>query len=223
MNASSTPSPTHAGANAHAGRSGSLYVISAPSGAGKTSLVQALLKRRDSTVLSVSHTTRKARVQEVDGQHYHFVERAKFERLRAAGEFLESAEVFGNLYGTSAREVQALAATGKDVLLEIDWQGARQVRAALPTAQSVFVLPPSLDELRRRLHGRATDPEEVRHRRLAQAVDDMSHYREFDFVIVNDQFDHALTELEMILDGQGQALRADRAALAPLVAQLLAT
>ncbi|HEY4749466.1 MAG TPA: guanylate kinase [Steroidobacteraceae bacterium] len=202
---------------------GRLIVISAPSGAGKTSLVKALLARRPDLRLSVSHTTRKRRPTEAEGREYQFVSAPEFERLVAQGEFLEHARVFDNFYGTSRAYVEQQLAAGHDVLLEIDWQGARQVRSAMPQCVSVFVLPPARDALAQRLARRATDSAEVIARRLADAAADMSHYGEFDYVVVNDDFEQAVAELERIIAGHGEGLRSDRAALAPLVADLLAT
>jgi guanylate kinase len=198
-----------------------LFVISAPSGAGKTSLVRALLAKRPSLVVSVSHTTRKPRAHEIEGTHYYFVTAARFQELVRADAFLEHARVFDNFYGTGVQQVREQLAAGKDVILEIDWQGARQVRRAMPDCVSIFILPPSRAALERRLRERATDSPEVIARRLADATADMSHYLEFDQVVVNDSFEHALRELESILDGHGESLRADRPELAPLIQQLL--
>jgi guanylate kinase len=203
-------------------RAARLWVISAPSGAGKTSLVRALLAARSNLAVSVSHTTRRQRPNEVDGRDYHFVNIARFEQMVTAGAFLEHARVFDNYYGTGRAQLEAQLAAGQDVLLEIDWQGARQVRAALPSCTTIFILPPSRDALGQRLQGRGTDSPEVIARRLADAVADMSHWREFDYVVVNDRFDEAVAELLAILDGAGGALRADRAGLASFVADLLA-
>jgi guanylate kinase len=198
-----------------------LFVISAPSGAGKTSLVRALLAKRPSLVVSVSHTTRKPRAHEIEGTHYYFVTAARFQELVRADAFLEHARVFDNFYGTGVQQVREQLAAGKDVILEIDWQGARQVRRAMPDCVSIFILPPSRAALERRLRERATDSPEVIARRLADATADMSHYLEFDYVVVNDRFEHALQELESILDGDGEALRAHRPELSPLLQQLL--
>ncbi len=199
-----------------------LYVISAPSGAGKTSLVKALLAARPALVVSVSHTTRKPRPNELDGREYHFVAKERFAELVAAGAFLEHASVFDNFYGTGREQVQSRLAAGSDVLLEIDWQGARQVRAAMPECVSIFILPPSRPELERRLRSRGTDSDEVIARRLADAAADMSHAPEADFVVVNDRFEEALAALQAILAGRGDAFRAGRPALAPLLASLTA-
>ena len=201
---------------------GRLFVIAAPSGAGKTSLVKALLEGDPTLRLSVSHTTRKLRETEREGREYHFVSVADFERRRAAGEFLEHAQVFGNLYGTSRAYVERQLADGHDVLLEIDWQGAQQVRRALPRCVSVFILPPSRAALRERLARRATDTPEVIARRLAEAAGDMSHYLEFDYVVVNDDFARAVADLRRILAGRAAGLRSDRPQLAPLLKDLLA-
>jgi guanylate kinase len=199
-----------------------LFVISAPSGAGKTSLVKALLQSRRRLSLSVSHTTRAPRPHEVDGQAYHFVSVEQFQQLIAAGAFLEHARVFDNFYGTGREQVEQKLAAGLDVVLEIDWQGARQVRAAAPDCVSIFILPPSRDALRQRLIDRKTDSPEVIARRLADAALDMSHCPEFDFAVINDQFDQALGQLDQILDGQGDALAASRAEIRALLAKLLA-
>jgi guanylate kinase len=198
-----------------------LFVISAPSGAGKTSLVRALLERRADLVVSVSHTTRRPRAHEVEGRDYHFVPVERFEALVAEGAFLEHAHVFDNYYGTGARQVSERLAAGSDVILEIDWQGARQVRAAMPSCVSIFVLPPSREALQQRLRERRTDSPEVIERRLRDAVADMGHYGEFDFVVVNDRFEQAVQELESILDGRGEGLRADRSTLSPVLQRLL--
>jgi guanylate kinase len=198
-----------------------LFVISAPSGAGKTTLVRALLARVPGLRVSISHTTRQRRPTEQEGREYYFVERPAFERLRDAGAFLEHAEVFGNLYGTSRPQLEEKLAAGHDVILEIDWQGARQARLALPGCQTIFVLPPSREILQRRLVDRQTDSPEVIQRRLSQAVADMSHYREFDYTVVNDELERAVTELAEIVAGRGEPYRSGRAALAPVLANLL--
>jgi guanylate kinase len=171
--------------------------------------------------VSVSHTTRKPRAQEIEGQHYYFVSPTRFEELVSAGEFLEHARVFDNCYGTGMAQVQGRLAAGANVILEIDWQGAAQVRRALPGCVSIFILPPSRESLQQRLRARGTDSLEVVERRLRDAVTDMSHYLEFDYVVVNDHFEQALLDLQAILDGHGEGLRADRPALAPLTQLLL--
>lgn len=199
-----------------------LFLITAPSGAGKTSLVHALLQRCQNLRFSVSYTTRPKRPAEVEGRDYHFVDQAEFERMVAAGEFLEHARVFEHSYGTARRAVEAELAQGHDLLLEIDWQGAAQVRKAMPEAVSIFILPPSCAELQRRLRQRATDSEAVIERRLREAVADMRHWNEFDYVIVNDEFARAVAELGEVLAGHGAASRADRPELQPLVDRLLA-
>jgi guanylate kinase len=202
---------------------GRLFVITAPSGAGKTSLVNALLGSEPNLRLSVSHTTRPRRPTETDGREYHFVSVPQFQELIAQGQFLEHARVFDNFYGTSAAFVEAQLAAGHDVLLEIDWNGARQVRAALPSCVSIFILPPSRAALAERLAKRATDSAQVIARRLQDAAADMSHYDEFDYVIVNDDFAQALSDLRRILAGAGEDLRGSRPALKPLLGELLAS
>ena len=204
------------------GEPGRLFVLAAPSGAGKTSLVRALLERKPGLSLSISHTTRPQRPTETNGREYHFVDTEAFERSVAQGRFLEHARVFGNYYGTAREPVERQLASGVDVVLEIDWQGARQVRAAMPACESIFVLPPSRAALERRLRGRATDSAEVIARRLREAAGDLTHWNEFDYVVVNDQFEQAIEDLVHIVEGRGEALFAGRAALGPLLRQLLA-
>jgi guanylate kinase len=199
---------------------GSLFVIAAPSGAGKTSLVKAVLDRDASLRVSVSHTTRRQRPTEVPGRDYNFVTVEEFQRLRDAGQFLEHAQVFDNFYGTGRAQVEALRDAGHDVILEIDWQGAQQVRKALPDCHTVFILPPSRRELESRLRNRNTDSDEVIARRLRDSIADMSHYREFDSVVVNEKFEDAVIDLLMILRGS-KAYRPDRPDLGPLIADLL--
>ncbi|MFW1678027.1 guanylate kinase [Pontibacter sp. JAM-7] len=177
---------------------GTLFIISAPSGAGKTSLVKALLERDDQVVVSVSHTTRTQRAGEQDGRDYHFVAHAEFDAMIAAGEFLEYAEVFTNKYGTSQQWVQQQLDNGVDVILEIDWQGAAQVRQLMPHSQSVFILPPSREALHDRLTGRGQDSEDVIELRMREAVNEMSHYPEYDYLVINDNFEQALDELAAI-------------------------
>jgi guanylate kinase len=200
---------------------GHLYVIAAPSGAGKTSLLHALMRRRPDVGFSVSCTTRPPRPGEKDGKDYHFIGREEFERLVQRGEFIEHANVFGNLYGTRHSVVEAALAEGRDLVLEIDWQGARQVRERLPDAIQVFILPPSRAELEARLRRRGSDSAEVIARRLGESVLEMSHWREFDHVIVNRDFDQALAELEAVFEGRGEASRPDRPELLALTRELL--
>lgn len=190
-------------------KSARLYVISAPSGAGKTTLVKRLVERRPELRFSVSYTTRPQRAGEIHEHDYFFVTKDQFAAMRRAGDFLEHATVFGNRYGTSRAQVQILLEAGHDVLLEIDWQGAQQVRANLPECVTVFVLPPSLAELERRLRGRQTDSETVIGRRLGEAVGDLSHWPEFDYAIINDDLDDAVAELCSVLDAQGDPYATD--------------
>jgi guanylate kinase len=192
---------------------GHLYVIAAPSGAGKTSLLHALMRRRPALSFSVSCTTRKPRAHEQDGRDYHFIDRAEMDRLIAADEFVEHAIVFGNLYGTRRGVVEAALAEGRNLILEIDWQGAQQVRERLPEAIQIFILPPSRAELEARLRKRASDCEVDIARRLSESVLEMSHWRDFDYIVINRDFDRALTDLEDIFDGRGEASRRDRPGL----------
>jgi guanylate kinase len=203
------------------GQRGKLFVIAAPSGAGKTSLVRALMQRRPMLRFSISYTTRTQRPNERDGHDYFFVDKEKFEQMRDAGEFLEHARVFDNYYGTSRSQVERILDASQDVLLEIDWQGAQQIRRTLPECRSIFVLPPSREALEQRLRGRKTDSDEVIARRLRDSLADLSHWSEFDYIVVNDDFDRATAELEAIVTGQGEHLRRDRAELRELLARLL--
>lgn len=186
---------------------GTLYVVSAPSGAGKTSLVAALLEQDPLVGVSVSHTTRPMRAGEVDGVDYHFVDRSAFEAMIGQGQFLEHASVFGNYYGTSQVWVEQTLAAGRDVILEIDWQGAVQVRRLMADCVSIFIAPPSPAVLRARLTGRGTDSPEVVERRLREAREECQHALEFDYLVINDQFDVALAELRAIV--MTQRLRID--------------
>ena len=181
-----------------------LLVLAAPSGAGKTTLVKKLVERIDNLKFSISYTTRERRSTEIDGVDYFFVTKTKFDHLRDNDELLESAQVFDNFYGTSRSQVERHLANGDNVLLEIDWQGARQVRESMPDAVTVFILPPSVTELERRLRDRRTDSDRVIERRLRDAVSDMQHWSEFDFAIVNDDLDVAVSELEAIMRGDGE-------------------
>ena len=186
-----------------------LIVISAPSGAGKTTLVKALVERNPDLRFSVSYTTRQQRSNETEGSDYFFVNKAEFEKLHAQGELLESAMAFDNLYATSRAQVEEHLAAGNQVILEIDWQGARQVRKSMPGCITVFVLPPARPELERRLRDRRTDSDAVIARRLQDALSDMSHADEFDFVIINDDLATAVGEFEAVLRGQGEGSRSD--------------
>jgi len=183
-------------------RRGRLLILSAPSGAGKTSLARALIEGDPSTVLSVSHTTRDPRPTERDGRDYHFVTRAQFDRMVAEGRFLEHAEVFDHLYGTSRDAVERELAAGRNVVLDIDWQGARLVRRRIPESVSVFILPPSRAVLEARLRARAQDSEDVIARRMRDAVAEMRHWDEYDEIIVNDDFATALGELRAVVEGR---------------------
>lgn len=198
-----------------------LFTISAPSGAGKTSLVKALLERRpDEVTVAVSHTTRPMRPGEADGRDYHFVDIETFERMVEGGEFLEYARVFDNYYGTSRAAVEALLEQERHVILEIDWQGARQVRQQLPETLAVFILPPSRDELQRRLCRRGTDDEAVIARRMADADREMAHYRDAQYLVINDVFDDALFDLESIVRNQSLLRERQERRYAQLIASL---
>jgi guanylate kinase len=186
---------------------GNLFVVVAPSGAGKTSLVAALLKEEPNIRLSISHTTRGPREGEQDGREYHFVARSAFEKMIAAGDFLEHADVYGNYYGTSRRWIEDELEGDHDVLLEIDWQGARQVRKLFPAMVGIFILPPSLAELRKRLLSRGKDAPEAIEKRMASARNEISHVLEFEYIIVNERFEAALTDLVSIV----RAARVSRA------------
>ena len=189
---------------------GTLFVFSAPSGAGKTSLVKALLANMDGIAVSVSHTTRAMRPGEVDGVDYHFVDIPGFESMVGEDAFLEHAKVFDNYYGTSRTGIEQQLALGMDVILEIDWQGARQVRKLMPETVGVFILPPSRDALAQRLRGRGTDSEEIIARRMRDAQSESTHYDEFDYVVINDDFDTALAELQAIVSCRRQRLAAQQ-------------
>ncbi|MFZ5699015.1 MAG: guanylate kinase [Pseudomonadota bacterium] len=200
---------------------GSLFVVSAPSGAGKTSLVQALIGSIDNIGVSVSHTTRAQRPGEQHGVNYHFTTREAFGLMIEHGDFLEQAEVFGNLYGTSKVWVENTLQAGRDVILEIDWQGARQVRRLMPDSVGIFILPPSRQALRERLVGRSTDAADVIERRLAQATEDMSHFVEFDYVIINAVFDQALAEIQAVVRAQRSRVSRLAGAKLSLIERLL--
>ena len=200
--------------------SGTLFIVSAPSGAGKTSLVAALLASNRQISLSISYTTRAPRPGETDGKEYHFISRDKFLLITQQGDFLESAEVYGNLYGTSQSWIEQELAVGRDILLEIDWQGAAQVRKLMPRAISIFILPPSLQALESRLNGRGQDSAEVIARRLHAAQEDISHVSEFDYVIINDKLDEALRQLEAVVIAVGLRRDSQLARHATLINQL---
>lgn len=201
---------------------GTLYIISAPSGAGKTSLVHALLERDDKVMVSVSHTTRAMREGEVDGTHYNFVSVDDFRAMVEKGLFLEHAQVFDNFYGTSRDWVDARLAEGTDVILEIDWQGARQARDAFGASTGIFILPPSRKALEERLQGRGQDSDEVIARRMQDAVSEIAHYDEFDFLVVNDDFNEALEELLAIFVAGRLKKEVKQPEIANMIADLLA-
>lgn len=203
-------------------RHGILYTVSAPSGAGKTSLVKALLDQCPALTVSISHTTRAQRPGEINGVNYHFIDHNTFIDMTGRGEFLEQAEVFGNLYGTSQRWVKDTLANGRDVILEIDWQGAQQIRRLMPESIGIFILPPSLEALLQRLNGRGQDDSAVIEKRMAQAHDEITHYSEADYLVVNDQFDKALADLAAIVRAQPLQSRNQRDALQALLTHLLA-
>lgn len=200
---------------------GLLLIISAPSGAGKTSLVAALLEQDPQLVVSVSHTTRPKRPREQNGVNYHFIDVAAFRAMAAAGEFLEHAEVFGNHYGTAASSVDSQLAAGRDVILEIDFQGARQIRARYPETVSIFILPPSIATLETRLRGRGEDDDQVIRQRLQKARWEMSHYADYDYLLVNDRFDAAVADLNGILRSERLRLPQQQRRLGNLLNRLL--
>ncbi len=201
--------------------SGTLFTVSAPSGAGKTSLVNALLARRDNLQVSISHTTRARRSGEEDGVNYHFVTEEEFLAMLERTEFLEHARVFGNLYGTSQVWVEQQLAVGIDVILEIDWQGAQQVKRLLPDTRAIFILPPSRAALEQRLNSRGQDDPAVIRARMAEAVEEMSHYVEGDYLVINNDFDQALGELEAIVTCHRLSTSRQRVAQQALLRDLL--
>lgn len=200
---------------------GTLYIISAPSGAGKTSLVKALIDAQPQIRVSVSHTTRAMRPGEVNGVNYHFVERNEFVKMIEHGDFLERAEVFGNLYGTSQSHLQQTLDEGHDLILEIDWQGAEQVRKLMPQARSIFILPPSQQALRQRLTNRGQDSDEIIESRMREAVSEMSHYVDYDYLIINDDFSHALEDLKAIFRTNQLQQKRQQQRFGKLLAELL--
>jgi len=203
------------------GLSGSLFVIAAPSGAGKTSLIAALLKNANTVQLSISHTTRAPRPGEQDGVHYHFTSIEKFKEMVKSDDFLEYAQVFDNLYGTSRQSLEQQLTTGNDVILEIDWQGARQVKDVIPDCVGIFILPPSKQALLERLTGRGTDSEAVIARRMSDAVNEMRHYHEFDYLLINDDFEQALDELRVVIESQKFRLSVQKLNLSNKLADLV--
>ena len=205
-----------------AASTGTLYIVSAPSGAGKTSLVKALLDAQPQVRVSVSHTTRPMRPGEVDGVNYHFVSREEFLERLEHDEFLEHAEVFGNLYGTSQRWLEQTLSEGFDLILEIDWQGAQQVRRLMPQAKSIFILPPTQEALRQRLTNRGQDRDEVIEKRMREAVSEMTHYVEYDYLVINDDFAHALIDLQAIFRANQLLQAAQQQRFEALLGQLLA-
>lgn len=198
-----------------------LFVIAAPSGAGKTTIVKALVARNPGLRFSISYTTRQKRRTEVDGVDYLFVDVGEFERLKKQGELLEYAEVFDNYYATSRSQVDKHLAEGRNVILEIDWQGARQVRDSMPECITIFILPPSLGELERRLRDRRTDSPEVIERRLRDALADMAHWDEFDYVIINDKLERAVTDLESVIAGEGESCARSNVGLRRVVSEII--
>ena len=202
---------------------GRLIVLAAPSGAGKTTLVRALLEDNPELRFSVSYTTRPKRRAEVDGRDYFFVDRARFQTMIQRDEFLEYARVFDNWYGTGRAHVQALLDAGHSVLLEIDWQGAAQVRQRMPQAVSIFIMPPSRAELERRLRGRKTDSDAVIERRLADALDDMSHWSEFDYLVINDDLNQAVAALRRLVQGDDARFATSHPAVIQRAQYVLAT
>lgn len=203
---------------------GTLWIVSAPSGGGKTSLTRALVQRLAArgiaAAISVSYTTRAPRPGEQDGVHYHFVTPERFAQMVAAGEFLEHAEVFGRRYGTGLAETERQLAAGVELLLDIDWQGARQIKARRPDAPGIFILPPSAAELERRLHGRGQDDPKIIAARMDAAHAEMSHYAEYDYLVVNDSFDHALEDLQAVLLTRRLELDGQRRRHAGLIKEL---
>lgn len=200
---------------------GTLYIISAPSGAGKTTLVDAVVERVPDVAVSVSHTTRKMRPGEIDADDYYFIDEDEYLRMVKAGEFLEHASVFDHHYGTSRQHIQEQLLQGVDVILDIDWQGARQIRDLMPDCHCIFLLPPSVDTLRERLTGRGQDSDEVIERRMQRAVSEMSHYGEFDSIVINDDLEQAIIDISAIFISNRQKLEYQRQKHSELLAKLL--
>lgn len=209
-------------ATSNSSQLGTLFIISAPSGAGKTSLVKSLLEVTDDISVSVSHTTREMRPGEENGVDYHFTDVAAFKKMIDEDAFLENAQVFDNFYGTAQANIEEKLHAGEDVILEIDWQGAAQVRKIMPGCVSIFILPPSREELEKRLQGRGQDSEEVIARRMRDAVNEISHYPEFDYLIVNDDFDLALVELQSVILARRMRYEVQSQRLADMLSDLLA-
>ena len=200
---------------------GSLFIVSAPSGAGKTSLVKALLEEHANLRVATSYTTRECRPGEIDGVNYHFVTQSKFHQMIADGEFVEHAEVFGNFYGTSQKQILELLSDGSDAILEIDWQGAKQIRKMMPEATSIFILPPSRQALQQRLEKRGQDADSVIQARMAASIEEISHYVEFDFIIVNDDFSEAMHQLQAIIEVKRLEIAAQTQRLSVMIEGLL--
>ncbi len=201
---------------------GTLFIISAPSGTGKTSLVNALVRDTNHLKLSISHTTRKARPKEIDGYNYHFIDTAKFKQMQMAGVFMESAEVYGNHYGTSQEVVEKMLGEGHDVVLEIDWQGAEQIKERLPDSVSIFILPPSVDALKQRLIARGQDSDEIIEARMQKALAELQHYDRADFLVINDEFEDALKGLKAIVRSNRLTIAKQQIINRDLIARLLA-
>jgi len=201
--------------------SGNLYIVTAPSGAGKTSLVKALIESTNDITASISHTTRPMRPGETNGKDYHFVSKDEFLNMEKAGDFIEHAEVFDNYYGSSRRGMNDQLKLGSDVILEIDWQGAQQVKKVFPKSTGIFILPPSKETLIERLHSRGQDSKEVIQRRTEEAITEMAHYHEFDYLIINDDFQTALAEFKSIISAARLKIKTQKQQHAKLISQLL--
>lgn len=200
---------------------GTLYIVSAPSGTGKTSLVNALVRDTNHLKLSISHTTRPPRSKEIDGYNYHFIDTAKFKQMQMAGVFMESAEVFGNLYGTSQEAVQKMLDEGHDVVLEIDWQGAEQIKKRFPEAISIFILPPSIAALKERLNGRAQDSDDIINHRMDKAISELKHHHKADYLVVNDDFEEALKSMKAIVKANRMTTEKQKITNQRLISQLI--